>query len=227
MLVHALTIAAGDTDCEAIHDGWLLQPVNAVSSLAFSLAGLAIMTWAGKAGGHERRLRVLFGFAMIATGLGSFLFHGFDSAVTQFLHDVTFLVTIWILAVINVSELRAWTRPIGWGIVATGVGLFSMVLVVWPAMTNVLTVVVSLALVAADMVLWRKGSQRTGLYWLALGLMALALASFVLGRTSAPLCDPASLVQGHAAWHLFAAIAITAYFVETSRSRMIRDGSLA
>lgn len=223
MFVSALIVAAGDTDCEAIHDGWLLQPVNAVSSLAFSLAGVLLMAWARSAVGHERLLRLVFGTAMIATGVGSFLFHGFDSDVTQFLHDITFLVTVWILAVINVAEIRRWSRPVGWGIVAVGSGTFSVVLLLQPLATNVLTVVVSAALVAADLLLWRRGESRSTAYWLALGAMLLAVIAFVLGRSSGPLCDPESILQGHAAWHLLAAASIGSYFVETSRSRMMRD----
>ena len=91
----ALILAAGDTDCEVYSNGWLLQPVNALSSLLFSVAGIVIVAWALRVEGHERTLRTIFGLAMVATGIGSFLFHGFDSAIAQFLHDITFLVTIY------------------------------------------------------------------------------------------------------------------------------------
>jgi hypothetical protein len=220
MVRQALILAAGDTDCEAIGDGWLLQPVNALSSLIFSAAGLAMMIWANRVDGHERTLRTVFGAAMIATGVGSFLFHGFDSGVAQFLHDITFLVTIWILAVINVSEMRDWPRQVGWGIVAVGAGVFSVALLIGPQITNLLTVVVTVALVGADIVAYRRGSARTRWYWVALVAMLLAVGAFVLGRSGGLLCDPASVLQGHAAWHALSAIAITAYFVATSDARV-------
>jgi predicted membrane channel-forming protein YqfA (hemolysin III family) len=194
--------------------------VNAVSSFAFLIAGIAVMTWARRTDGHERTLRTVFGVAMIATGVGSFLFHGFDSSVAQFLHDITFLVTIWILAVINVTEMQRRSRYFGWGVVGVGALVFSVALLIGPQITNILTVVVSAALVGADIVLHRRGSVRTMWYWAALVAMLLAIAAFLLGRSSGPLCDPASIFQGHAAWHLLAAIAVTSYFVATSDARI-------
>lgn len=216
-------LAAGGTDCEVFSDGWLLQPVNAMSSLAFSLAGALVIAWARRAEGHERTLRVIVGLSMVMTGLGSFLFHGFDSPVAQFLHDITFLVTIWILAVINVSETRRWSRHVGWGTVGIGAVAFSVALVIGPRITNVLTLVVAVVLVAADLTLHRDGSVRTSWYWISLVAMILAIAAFVLGRTSGPLCDPSSLLQGHGVWHVLSAIAITTYFLATSRARTHRS----
>jgi hypothetical protein len=220
MFRQALILVAGDTDCESLHDGWLLQPVNAVSSLVFSVAGIAVMAWARRTDGHERMLRTVFGAAMIATGVGSFLFHGFDSSLAQFLHDITFLVTIWILAVINVTEMQRRSRYFGWGIVGVGALVFSVALLIGPQITNILTIVVSAALVGADIVLHRRGSERTMWYWAALAAMLLAIAAFLLGRSSGPLCDPDAIFQGHAAWHVLAAIAITSYFVATSDARI-------
>jgi hypothetical protein len=220
MFRQALILVAGDTDCETIHDGWLLQPVNALSSLVFSVAGVAVIAWARRTEGHERTLRTIFGVAMIATGVGSFLFHGFDSSLAQFLHDITFLVTIWILAVINVTEMQRRSRYFGWGIVGVGAGVFSVVLLIGPQITNILTIIVIAALVGADIVLHRRGSVRTMWYWAALAAMVLAIAAFLLGRSSGPLCDPDSIFQGHAAWHVLAAIAVTSYFVATSDARI-------
>jgi len=215
-------IAAGLGDCEAVHDGWLLQPVNAFSSLAFAVAGVVIMVWAGRATGHERSLRLIFGVFMIATGVGSFLFHGFDHAVAQFLHDITFLSVVWLLAVINVTEVRGWDRRAGWLVVLAGIVGFSITLVFAPTITNVLTVLVTLALIASDIELERRDGIRRRWWILSLVAMALAVGLFVLGRTGGPLCDPGSPFQGHALWHILSAVAIGLYFVATSRGRMRR-----
>ena len=42
----------------------------------------------------------------------------------------------------------------------------------------------------------------------ALGLLASGALVGSLSRTGGPLCDPSSLLQGHAAWHLAAATAL-------------------
>ncbi len=226
MVIGEILIAAGDGDCELFRSAGLLQPVNAVTSLSFSVAGLVILWWAGKATEHERLLRVIFGVAMVLTGFGSFLFHGFDNALAQFSHDVTFLTTVWILAVINVAEARGWDRRIGWGIVALGAAAFSIALVIGPTITNILTLLVTIALVASDVALERTGGIARPLWLTSLASLVVAVVFFVLGRTDGGWCDPAGWFQGHGLWHIFSALALTLYFVATSRSRQIRSVSL-
>lgn len=42
--------------------------------------------------------------------------------------------------------------------------------------------------------------------WAAIGLLAGARVIWASSRTGGPWCDPSSLLQGHAAWHILAAI---------------------
>jgi len=60
-------LALGGSDCEALHAGWLGQPVNAVSSLVYVAAGV----WAWRRGGP-----VAPAAALGLVGLGSVLYHG-------------------------------------------------------------------------------------------------------------------------------------------------------
>jgi hypothetical protein len=71
-------------DCEAIVGGLLGQPVNSLTTLAFVAGGLVV--WA-------RTRRRLIAMAMIATGIGSWLFHGPMPPYAQVVHDVT----LWLL----------------------------------------------------------------------------------------------------------------------------------
>jgi Ca2+/Na+ antiporter len=102
--------------------------------------------------------------------------------------------------------------------------VLSLSLVVSSSLTNILMVIVVVALVSSDIALHRRGRVRTTWYIASLALTASAIALFVLGRTGAPLCDPESLFQGHALWHVLAALALGAYFVATSDSRMNEEG---
>jgi hypothetical protein len=52
--------------------------------------------------------------------------------------------------------------------------------------------------------------------------MTVAVVFFLLGRTGGILCDPEGLIQGHGLWHVMSALALTLYFIATSRSRLIR-----
>jgi hypothetical protein len=47
----------------------------------------------------------------------------------------------------------------------------------------------------------------------ALAATAAGAACWWLGRTASPLCDPDSLLQGHAAWHLLSATALACWAV--------------
>jgi hypothetical protein len=57
----------------------------------------------------------------------------------------------------------------------------------------------------------RLASDRRRAYRAALAAAAAGAACWWLGRTSSPWCDPGSLFQGHAAWHLLAAVALAAW----------------
>jgi hypothetical protein len=52
-------------------------------------------------------------------------------------------------------------------------------------------------------------------YRAALALAAAGAAGWWLGRTASPWCDPDSLLQGHAAWHLLGAAALACWAVAT------------
>ncbi len=42
--------------------------------------------------------------------------------------------------------------------------------------------------------------------WGAVGAIVVAFVVWNLSKNGAPLCDPHSLLQGHAAWHLLCAV---------------------
>jgi hypothetical protein len=54
---------------------------------------------------------------------------------------------------------------------------------------------------------------RRGTYLAALAATAAGAAGWWAGRTAGPWCDPDSLLQGHAAWHLLTAFALAAWAV--------------
>ena len=73
------------------------------------------------------------------------------------------------------------------------------------------------------LVAWREVARRVGrarltprggvAYRAALALAAAGAACWWLGRTTSPWCDPDSLLQGHAAWHLLGAAALACWAV--------------
>lgn len=213
----------GGSDCESIGDGFLAQPVNAVSSLTFSIIGVVSIWWAMRVEGNERAVRIVFGLLMVFTGAGSVMFHGPQGPGSQFGHDVTFLVTVWFVAIINIAETLRWKRVAEWGVIAAGGLALSVVLVLAPGLTNVLMVATVISLIVSDVILHRRGRVRTRWYVASLVALVAAVAMFLLGRTGGPLCEPDSLFQGHGMWHLLGALALGAYFVATSESRVSQN----
>lgn len=80
-------MALGASDCEHLGEGFLAQPVNALSSLAFVAAGLWILSRG------NRRAPTAFGWVVVATGVGSFLFHGPQPSWARPAHDGTAIAT--------------------------------------------------------------------------------------------------------------------------------------
>jgi hypothetical protein len=174
-------------DCEAIRQGLVGQPANALSSLMFVLAGVWLL---------RRATTRWVGLALIATGSGSFLFHGPLAPGGEWIHDVTLA---WLLAVIIV-EARHW--PPGAHLAGAGVVAIGFALV--PGVADV-----TMALMAITAVWWLLVDDHSRRTWLPLVLLGAAALVGRLGATGGPLCDATSIVQPHALWHVGAAIAVT------------------
>lgn len=128
--------AWGLSDCEQISGGWLAQPVNAVSSLAFVPAGAWVLSRARGLVGRRRWEMVGIGAALVANGVGSFAFHGPQPSWAEPAHDGPIVVVIALLAANEaalVLERRAGTAraehpPRGRaGSVALGAGAAALV----------------------------------------------------------------------------------------------------
>lgn len=211
-------------DCEAIHEGWLKQPANAWSSLAFSVVGVGIAAGAVSALGRERVDRIVFGSLVFATGIGSILFHGPQPGFARFLHDFTFLSALWYLGAANLTGANAVGRRQSVLVEATGIGVIALGLGIAPTAANTLAAALTAGLVISDVVLWQLASPSPWWYAAALVSLGVGAAMFLAGRTDSPWCDPAGLLQAHAAWHVLAAFFLGAYFFATVPARTKVEG---
>jgi len=98
-------MAMGGADCEAIHEGWLAQPVNAWSSVAFALAGVWVVS-RSRSATVDRPLVVAGGGALVLVGVGSFAYHGPQPSWGGAAHDGSILVLLGVLAVTAGGRLR-------------------------------------------------------------------------------------------------------------------------
>ncbi len=222
-MLNELIISIGESDCEAIGDGLLAQPVNALSSLVFAVFGIILLASRSRNPDSDRTNRLVLGFLMISTGIGSLLFHGPQGSASHFLHDVTIIATVLAIATTNLAGLRTWTSTTKWVVLGVGVLAGAIAITVWPSATNVLAGISVVGLIVVDVLAHRAGAVR-GRWWIAATLaLVVAVVFFIVGRTGGPLCDSASLFQGHAMWHMLAASALWAYFESTTSARTGQD----
>lgn len=173
-------------DCEAIVHALLGQPVNSLTAMTLVGGGIVIIT--------RSSLRWV-GVASIATGVGSFLFHGPMIPLSEWIHDLTLA---WLLLVVAGTG-RSWSR---WTHLPglAGVALLSAIPGVATPLAVVLTVVALASILMRD-----RSAQTIG----ALVLLGVVAVVGRLGATGGPLCDPDSLWQPHGLWHVGAATALT------------------
>jgi hypothetical protein len=103
----------GHTDCERIVGGVLAQPVLAVTSLAFVVAGVAVLSWAVRI---RAPLAGAAGVVLVAVGAGSFAFHGPQPSWAGLAHDWPIVAVGVVYAVGLVLSVRrrrwaAWAAP--------------------------------------------------------------------------------------------------------------------
>ena len=206
----------GETDCEEIGEGFLNQPVNALSSAAYTLFGLWLIWRALRRSGDEKPVEIFYGVALASVGIGSIAFHGPAPPGSRLLHDLTIAAVLAVIAARNLGVLAGWGRGrvIG-GAVATIV-VVGTVMAFAPDPGNVLTGVVGVVALITEVLVYRAGhrrfTRRQARLLIAI-VLALGFAGIinVLGRTGGPLCDPDSYFQGHALWHVFTAAAFMLY----------------
>lgn len=173
-------------DCELVRGPLIGQPANTITTVAFIIAGLAVarradMRWVG--------------IAVSATGVGSLLFHGPMPPGSEWAHDTSLA---WLILVI-----AGWSRPWEEWTRLPGLIILGVVFVAAPVVADP----VAVALVAATMgliLIPDRSVHNMG----PVALLGVAAIVGRLGATGGPLCDPTSLLQPHALWHIAAAVAV-------------------
>jgi len=191
------------TDCE-LRDDWLLeQDVNAWTSLAYVAAGAVLI---GEV--RRRRLpRAVFALAAmaIAEGFGSLLYHGADSGVGQYLHDVPLIGVLGFVAGWHVGRLRSVADR--GALVGSAIGLV-VSSVMWAVAPGAVNIAVAAAVVVIVAGSWQARRRRMTRVWtgpvLVLGVTAIAF--WAVGSPGSPACDPDSWLQPHGVWHVLTAL---------------------
>jgi hypothetical protein len=173
---------------------------------------------------RERSLQAAYSLSLIATGVGSFAYHGPMPPSAELAHDLPIVALFLVVAGRNLAALGVLGPRAGLGLAVVATSAAGPLLAARPGTSRLLGgVAAGGALITAALVAQRRrgepgrGSRRE--YWTALTLLGVGAALNALGRTDAPLCWPRSPIQLHAAWHLLSAAAAGCYGLS-----MRRDG---
>jgi hypothetical protein len=192
--------------CEALRDGFLQEPVAAWSSLTYVVAAVVVLVMARRG----PRPPALAGYAALVAGIGigSFVQHGPDPVWSDLAHDLPLAATLCLVAADGVAALRGRSRAWWWWAAPTAALVPAILLVPRPA-DAAQAVVAAVAVVVTLLRARARAAERTRVL-VAVGLLAVGAVVGTLSRAGGPLCDPTSVWQGHALWHVLSAAALVA-----------------
>jgi hypothetical protein len=214
----------GDSDCELIGRGTLHQPVNALSSFAYVVVGLVIAVVAVRRRSVPLASSLVYAVCVAAIGIGSVLFHGPQPAGSRVVHDLPILITLVFVIVHDTllvrgrrgQDPRPASAPTFLAAFAVSAFVVGAAGLIDDGVRTVLTAVALLAVVGLEVVVFRRDlrpvrserERRAHRAFLVAvpTIVALALASYVLGRTGSPACDRDSPFQFHGLWHVLTSL---------------------
>jgi hypothetical protein len=200
-------------DCEILADGFLAQPINAVSSLAFVVAGLLLLF--ATRGRLQGPLAAAFSVTLLAVGLGSVAFHGPGGVVADWVHDGSITALLVLIVAAEIGHAIGWSQRrvvSGWAVMSA---VLWSVEWIWSRAGDTLNAPLAAFAVVGVLATQRASApeqeERTGGILVGLGILGLGGLIMLLSRTGGPLCAPNSVLQGHAIWHVLAASGIFVY----------------
>ncbi len=193
------------SDCERVLP-LVGQPVNTLTSLGIAAMGIRLAK-RSKADPQAHPGAKWAGWALVAAGFGSALYHGPGGRLAPWLHDVTLLAPPIVLALASEADRRSMADIAPVQAISVAMGSAGLLRAVAPNSQDSLSAATGAALMGATWQRIRSEHVEHDLEALtaaaATGLAGIAV--FALSRTDGPLCRPNSVLQGHGLWHLLAA----------------------
>ena len=225
----------GDNFCETSRDGWLKQPANALSNLGFVVAGVLIGWHAGRLEGRLARpgLATSYAVVVVLLGPGSMAMHATQSSLGGHLDLTSMFLVASFAAAYSLMRWRERGSSYFWGVFVVallGCELVERIPGGIPVVMHAGNLVFGLLLAVSlthEARLRRRGGGAGDVRWIwgAVGAIGVAFLVWNLAKDGGPLCDPHSLLQGHAAWHLLCAVSSYCLYRYWSSSAVTRASS--
>ncbi len=215
----AATCMPNSCFCEATREGALVrQPANTYSNLSFVLVGLLILGFSQARSDDlsrpPRAHSIVYGLAVTAIGAGSFFYHASLTFTGQWFDLMGMYLLAAFIVLYNLSRLR----PLGGAVFAVVYvvlnTLLGLILALNPSIRIRLfsgLILIGLAL-EVIILLSRRPQIKTRYFIASLVTFIIAYLIWTLDENGT-LCAPASLLQGHAAWHVLTALAAGLLFM--------------
>ena len=219
---------AGAGFCEAFRDEMIKQPANTWSNLGFVVAGLWITAIIRRdiiSHAHYRNLigsslnvGILYATLVVLLGPGSMAMHATGTNWGGTADVLSMLLYIAFPVAYSLTRLLgARTRTCLWCYLALGGGLGLTLLTgtLRFSGSTLYTWLVPVIVIVETALRFKRHPSNGDLRWLGLatGIFLLGLTIWRLSHTGAPLCQPDSLLQGHAIWHILCAVATVSIFL--------------
>ena len=217
-------VGRGANFCEAARDWVVRQPANTFSNVGFVAAGLLIAWHAsvrdsiGTVMTAHRHLATAMACVVVLLGPGSAAMHATQSAAGGHIDMLSmYLIAAFAAAYAATRWLRGGSRLFsaafvggvafcelvgGWGgevpvVMSSGNAAFTILLVVATVL---------------EVLIMRRGEGQAQRIFAYASLISILTAFAIWNVTKEELCDPHSLVQGHAIWHILCAVAAYCLF---------------
>lgn len=212
--------------CEALQeDSMILQPVNTWSNLAPILVGLAILLHLARvppAGGPNPMAErgffpLLYGLLVIWLGPGSMFYHASMKQWGGWLDNLSMNLFVLFPIAYDLCRLRRWGRQGFLAVYLPAASVLAVLgwLVQWEHFGKLVFGLLIAAAICVEVAVAASDRLERRWRWLliGLGIFGAAFVIWILSGTGAPLCAPRSAFQGHALWHVLAAVATLCFYV--------------
>lgn len=193
--------------CETTLCSWISEPANTWSNLLYMVFAVIIIAQNGKDSRYELRW---MGPAMFLMGLFSLVYHASNNYLTQLFDFIgMYLLVFWML-VINLRRAalieRSRQTPVFVAMSLIGTGLVH-VLYLAEIKFQLIVAAAALGIVITEFLAQKVRKVPLINFGIGLGFLTVAqLASLADGTRL--YCEPDSWLQGHAVWHILAAIGL-------------------
>lgn len=210
-------VGRGANFCEQALNGLIRQPANTLSNAGFVLAGLLAAHRTGRQRGADRVMSTgvatFYACVVVLLGPASAAMHATQSEWGGHLD----MLSMYLIAAFAAAWAWVrWTRrgPRAFAMAYVGGVAACELAGLWPEPVPVVNYAGNLAFgvllvvaVVLETRLWRRGETEIAFRHGVVALVAMLVAFTIWLLSNAGWCDPTSIWQGHAAWHLLCAVA--------------------